>query len=50
MADDTRSQPVISSFSNGPPRKGRLLLPALLLLIYAAECAWFIGTQSLIFD
>ena len=32
------------------PRKGRLFLPALLLLIYVGQCAWFIGTQSLAFD
>lgn len=29
---------------------GRLLLPALLFLIYAGQCAWFIGTQSFTID
>ena len=28
----------------------RLLLPALLLIIYAGQCLWFIGTQSLTLD
>jgi len=28
----------------------RLALPALLLLVYVAQCAWFIGTQSFTFD
>jgi hypothetical protein len=28
----------------------RWIVPAFLLLIYAAQCAWFIGTQSLTFD
>lgn len=28
----------------------RLLIPALLLLLYAAQCIWFIRTQSFVFD
>jgi hypothetical protein len=34
------------------PRQGRLqwLVPAVLLALYAAQCAWFIRTQSLTYD
>lgn len=30
--------------------KPRWLIPAVLLLCYAAQCAWFIRTQSLTYD
>src|ERR1700687_6047834 len=38
--------------SVGVPRSNipRWIVPAVSLLIYAAQCAWFIGTQSLTFD
>jgi len=32
------------------PGKPRVILPALLVLLYVAQCAWFIGTQSLTND
>ena len=32
------------------PSRFRLLLPLLLLVIYLAQCAWFIRTQSFTFD
>src|SRR5450755_1066685 len=32
------------------PGKPGLILPAFLLLLYVAQCAWFIGTQSLTND
>lgn len=32
------------------PNVPRWIVPGVLLLIYAAQCAWFIGTQSLTFD
>jgi 4-amino-4-deoxy-L-arabinose transferase-like glycosyltransferase len=35
----------------GPkPSIPRWIVPAVLLLLYAAQCAWFIGAQSLTFD
>ena len=33
-----------------PPQKYRFVVPSLLLLVYLAQCAWFIGTQSLTID
>jgi Dolichyl-phosphate-mannose-protein mannosyltransferase len=33
-----------------PPARTRWLLPALLLILYAAQCVWFIRTQSLTYD
>ena len=33
-----------------PAARPRWLLPALLALLYLAQCAWFIGTQSLTYD
>ena len=32
------------------PAATRWLLPALLMVLYAAQCAWFIRTQSLTYD
>lgn len=51
MELDTRSEqiaPEIASSRHRPAR--RWLFPALLLLLYTAQCLWFIGTQSLTFD
>ena len=33
-----------------PPARTRWLLPALLAVLYVAQCAWFIRTQSLTYD
>src|SRR5690348_2067732 len=33
-----------------PPTRTRWLLPAVLALLYLAQCAWFIRTQSLTYD
>ena len=33
-----------------PPARLRWLFPALLMVAYAAQCAWFIRTQSLTYD
>ncbi len=33
-----------------PPSRVRFLVPALLCLLFAAQCAWFVGTQSLTND
>jgi hypothetical protein len=40
----------VQSAGEPKPNIRRWIVPALLLLIYAAQCAWFIGTQSLTFD
>lgn len=36
--------------SEGPGEALRWIVPAALLLVYAVQCAWFIGTQSLTYD
>jgi Dolichyl-phosphate-mannose-protein mannosyltransferase len=37
--------------ADGPRSKvPRWIVPAVLLLVYSAQCAWFIGTQSLTYD
>jgi len=33
-----------------PPSRARFLIPALLCVLFAAQCVWFIGTQSLTND
>jgi len=33
-----------------PPQKYRFVVPSLPLLVYFAQCAWFIGTQSITID
>lgn len=33
-----------------PAARAKLLLPSLLILFYAAQCAWFVRTQSLTYD
>src|ERR1700685_4527717 len=49
---DPRSQaaPRDASAQYARPAKTRLIIPAFLCLVYVAQCAWFIGTQSLTND
>jgi hypothetical protein len=47
-ADGVASGNASAQFSR--PAKPGLVLPAFLLLLYVAQCAWFIGTQSLTND
>src|ERR1700730_3501867 len=51
-ADRAKGQiaPSDGSAESTRPSKTRLIIPALLCLLYVAQCAWFIGTQSLTND
>jgi hypothetical protein len=39
-----------ASAQSAQPAKARLIIPAFLCLLYVAQCAWFVGTQSLTND
>jgi hypothetical protein len=43
--------PATAQDAAGPkPRMPRWIVPAVLLLVFSGQCAWFIGTQSLTYD
>jgi 4-amino-4-deoxy-L-arabinose transferase-like glycosyltransferase len=52
MALPETDRPVSTALAPGipPSERARWVLPALLLLLYLAQCAWFIRTQSLTYD
>jgi dolichyl-phosphate-mannose--protein O-mannosyl transferase len=52
MAPPDIDQPVSTALAPGilPAARARWVLPAFLLLLYLAQCAWFIRTQSLTYD
>jgi 4-amino-4-deoxy-L-arabinose transferase-like glycosyltransferase len=47
---ESQAVPREASAPSAQPAKTRLIIPAFLCLLYVAQCAWFIGTQSLTND
>ena len=46
----TQSVPIDASPQSARTQRTKLIIPAFLCLLYVAQCAWFIGTQSLTND